>query len=344
MKHSFSIIIVTWNALDHLRKFLPSVAATKHSDFEIIIANNASDDGTLHWLEEKYPECKVVTYDRNYGYAAGNNRAVKYASGEIIIFLNNDVKTEPDWLEGLDSVFQDSSVGIAQPKLRSVEQADHFEYAGAAGGFIDSMGYTFCRGRLMDTTEQDRGQYDESSEIFWASGAAFAIRKNLFTELGGFDEDFEFHMEEIDLCWRSLKYGRNIRYVPSSVVYHLGGGSLPHGSPRKVFYNYRNSLLMLLKNLDHSVISKIFLRLILDGISGIRSLLQGKPAETWAIIRAHFSFYGMIQKTLSKRKAIKKLSIIDTPTHLVMNRWLITEYFLRGKRKFSELDFSLENQ
>lgn len=343
MQHSFSIIIVTWNALEHLKRFLPSVVNTNYSDFEIIIANNASNDETVQWIEKNHPSCKIVTFDRNYGYAAGNNRAVKYASGEILVFLNNDVETSPYWLTHLDNTFHDDSVGIAQPKLRSVERPGHFEYAGAAGGYIDRMGYTFCRGRLVDHIEKDEGQYNESSDIFWASGAAFAIRKDLFQQTGGFDEDFEFHMEEIDLCWRCLKLRQKIRYVPGSIVYHLGGGSLAHGTPRKVFYNYRNSLLMLLKNLDRFVILKIFFRLILDGISGIRSLLKGKPQETWAIIRAHFSFYIMLPNTLPKRNAIKINSITDTPSHLVMKRWLITEFFLRGKRKFSELEFSPEN-
>ncbi len=343
VQHSFSIIIVTWNALKHLQKFLPSVVATDYSDFEILIANNASDDGTVEWIEEIYPACKVVTYDRNYGYAAGNNRAVKYASGEILVFLNNDVEVSPDWLTHLDHTFRDETVGIAQPKLRSVEQPDYFEYAGAAGGFIDWMGYTFCRGRLVENVEKDEGQYEESSEIFWASGAAFAIQKDLFQQTGGFDEDFEFHMEEIDLCWRCLKLGKQIMYVPNSVVYHLGGGSLAHGNPRKVFYNYRNNLLMLLKNLDRFIIPKIFIRLILDGISGLRSLFKGNPRETWAIVRAHFSFYGMISTTLSKRKAIKKSSITQTPKNLVMKRLLIVEYFLRDRKKFSELDFSIDS-
>lgn len=340
VQHSFSIIIVTWNALEYLQRFLPSVAATDYSDFEIIIANNASSDGTVHWIEKNYPGCKIVTYDRNYGYAAGNNRAVKYASGEILVFLNNDVQADPDWLNGLSNVFRDPSVGIAQPKLRSVEKSDHFEYAGAAGGYIDWMGYPFCRGRLMDHVEQDQGQYDEGSEIFWASGAAFAIRRDLFVETGGFDEDFEFHMEEIDLCWRCLKRGKKIRYVPGSVVYHLGGGSMLHGSPRKVFYNYRNNLLMLLKNLDQFVIPKIFFRLILDGISGVRSLFKGNPGETWAIIKAHFSFYGMVPRTLSKRKSLKKSPITPTPKFLVMKKLLIIEYFLRDKKTFDDLEFS----
>lgn len=343
MQHSFSIIIVTWNALHYLKKYLPSVVKSDYEEFEIIIANNASEDSTVEWIEEFYPQCKIVTYDKNYGYAGGNNRAVKYATGDILVFLNNDVQVDPNWLTCMNDTFRNESVGIAQPKLRSLKEPDYFEYAGAAGGFIDWMGYTFCRGRILDTIEKDKGQYEKSSEIFWASGAAFAIRKELFQDSGGFDEDFEFHMEEIDLCWRCLKLGQKIRYCPDSIVYHLGGGSLAHGSPRKVFYNYRNNLLMLLKNLDRFVFPKIFFRLILDGISGIRSLFKGKPAETWAIVRAHFSFYGMIPDTISKRKALKKSSTAPTPKFLVMNRLLITEYFVRGKHKFTELDFSSEN-
>jgi len=338
-QHSFSIIIVTWNALDHLQKYLPSVASCNYPDFEIIIANNASNDGTVQWISENFPQCKIITYDRNYGYAAGNNRAVKYASGDILVFLNNDVETDQDWLHGLNEVFHHEDVGIAQPKMLSVQKPDYFEYAGAAGGYIDWMGYPFCRGRIIDNTEKDDGQYNNESDIFWASGAAFAIRKKLFQKTGGFDENFEFHMEEIDLCWRCLKLGIKIKYVPKSIVYHLGGGSLAHGSPRKIFYNYRNSLLMLLKNLDRFVFPKIFIRLILDGISGIRSLMKGKPAETWAIIHAHFSFYGMIPMTISKRKALNKISMTSTPQSLVMKRLLITEYFLKGKKKFEELDF-----
>ncbi|MDX1641012.1 MAG: glycosyltransferase family 2 protein [Balneolaceae bacterium] len=339
MHHSFSLIIVTWNGLEYLQKFLPSVVQSDYPHFEIIIANNASEDSTVTWIEDYYPQCKIVSYDRNYGYAAGNNQAVKYAQGDILVFLNNDVQVDSNWLTHLNKVFQDKSVGAAQPKLRSFKEPDYFEYAGAAGGFIDWMGYPFCRGRIIDHLEKDEGQYDEAIDIFWASGAAFAIQKKVFQDTGGFDEDFEFHMEEIDLCWRCLKLGQKIKYSPNSVVYHLGGGSLPHGSPRKVFYNYRNSLVMLLKNLDRFIISKLFFRLILDGVSGIRSLLKGKPSETWAIIRAHFSFYGMIPQTLKKRNSLKQSLTNPTPKNLILGRLLIIDYFLKGKKKFDDLNF-----
>ncbi|MDZ7693908.1 MAG: glycosyltransferase family 2 protein [Balneolaceae bacterium] len=247
--HSFSIIIVSWNALQHLKIFLPSVAKTQYREMEIILADNASDDGSAEWVAAHYPEVKIVTFDQNYGYCGGNNRGARHAAGEILVFLNNDVEVEPDWIGHLDDCFREHPEAAAiQPKMRSYSNPAEFEYAGAAGGFIDKYGYPFCRGRVFDTVEKDTGQYDASSEIFWASGAALAIRKKQFEAIGGFDEDFKFHMEEIDLCWQLWNRGHSVRYCPQSVVYHLGGGSMPMGSPRKVYYNYRNNLKMLWKN------------------------------------------------------------------------------------------------
>ncbi len=338
-KPTYSIIIVTWNALEHIQRFLPSVTESDHPSFEIIISDNASEDKTSEWVEENYPTCRIVKLDKNYGYCGGNNRAAKYAQGEILIFLNNDAKTEPNWLNGLDESFEKPDVGIVQPKIKSVEEPDYFEYAGAAGGYIDKMGYPFCRGRIFDQVEKDNGQYDTASEIFWASGAAIAIRKDLFDTLGGFDEDFEFHMEEIDLCWRAHKLGVKVEYQPKSTIYHLGGGSLPMGNPRKVFYNYRNNLTMMTKNLDHNPIIKIFGRLCLDGIAGLKSLVSGSPKETLAIIRAHFSFYGQLRNTLEKRNQIKSITKSSTPENLVYNNLIIVDYFLKKRRTFSELKF-----
>ena len=335
----YSIIIVTWNALDHLQRFLPAVTRTIHSSFEIIIADNASEDKTANWINENYPNCRVVKLAKNYGYCGGNNRAAEHATGEILVFLNNDAETDPNWLNGLDESFKNSDVGIVQPKIKSVEEPEYFEYAGAAGGFIDKMGYPFCRGRIFDHVEKDNGQYDTASEIFWASGAAIAIRKDLFETLGGFDEDFEFHMEEIDLCWRSHKLGYKVVYQPKSVVYHLGGGSLPMGNPRKVFYNYRNNLTMMTKNLDKNPVFRIFCRLCLDGVAGMKALFSGRPKDTWAIIRAHFAFYGRLTDTLKKRRELRDKQTVSTPTHLVYQKSVIVDYFLRGKKRFSDLKF-----
>lgn len=338
-KPTFSIIIVTWNALEYLKRFLPSVAETRHESYEIILADNASGDGSAEWVEQNYPQCRIVRMDRNFGYCGGNNRAAETARGDILIFLNNDAETEPGWLQPLENSFEDPETGIVQPKIRSVKQPDQFEYAGAAGGFIDRMGYPFCRGRIFDHVEMDHGQYDQPGPIFWASGAALAVRKKLFHQLGGFDESFEFHMEEIDLCWRCHKLGYRVMYQPESVVYHLGGGSLPMGNPRKVFFNYRNNLIMLTKNLDRNLFPVIFGRLILDGIAGIQSLLTGRPAATLAIIKAHFSYYAHLRQTLIERKTLKKRFRKQSPKALIYHRLVIIDFFLKGKKKFSELTF-----
>jgi GT2 family glycosyltransferase len=340
MQHFFSIIVVTWNGLDHLKNFLPSVLKTTYDQFEVIIADNASSDGTKEWIEKHAPECRVVSYDRNHGYCGGNNKAVPFAKGDILLFLNNDVRVEPDWLDHLNASFQRPETGVVQPKLRSHLQPDYFEYAGAAGGYIDWLGYPFCRGRLFEHVEKDTGQYDDETSVFWASGAALAIRKQIFTVLGGFNEDFEFHMEEIDLCWRVWHSGMQVCYQPMSTVYHLGGGSLPMESPRKVYYNYRNSLLMLTINLKTKWIPKIFLRLCLDGIAGIRSLMQFKPKETLAIIQAHFGFYKRLPsaiRTRSKYQAMinKQSPDVEPPLY---KRLIIIECFLKGKRRYSDLD------
>lgn len=336
MSLSFSIVIVSWNGLQHLKQFLPSVAATDYSDFEIIIADNHSTDGTAEWVRNAFPECRIVTFDSNYGYCGGNNRAVPYTSGEILIFLNNDAGVDPAWLTPLNEMFMNEpETAIVQPKILSHKSPNQFEYAGAAGGMIDRLGYTFCRGRLFDEVEEDRGQYDDRATIFWASGAAFAIRKDLFRMLGGFDEEFEFHMEEIDLCWRAWNRGYRTRFQHESIVYHLGGGSLPMGSPRKVYYNYRNSLLMLTKNLQSNVFGKIFLRLCLDGVAGLKSFAGGKPRETFAIIRAHFAFYRRVLSALKKRdRFLTRDPEIDPPVH---PRLIIIDFFIRRLKTYHEL-------
>lgn len=340
MKHFFSIIIVTWNGLNHLKTFLPSVLKTEYEEFEVIIADNASADGTREWIKKNAPECRIVTFSENHGYCGGNNRAVPYSKGDILLFLNNDVRVDPDWLTHLNRSFNETDAAIVQPRIRSHVKPDYFEYAGAAGGMIDRLGYTFCRGRLFDHVEKDENQYSERAKIFWASGAAFAIRKEIFEELSGFDEMFEFHMEEIDLCWNAWNSGYCTLYEPDSIVYHLGGGSMPMGSPRKVYYNYRNSLLMLTKNLEKHPVGNIFLRLCLDGIAGIRSLFMLKPAETAAIIKAHFGFYRRLPEVLRKRNEIQSGSSGNNLSKPIYPGLIIIEAFMKGKKRSSEIIFS----
>lgn len=334
----FSIIIVSWNALELLKNYLPSVAETNYADFEIVIANNASTDESANWVRSAYPDVKIATFDQNYGYCGGNNRAVPFAGKEILVFLNNDVRVHPDWLTHLNEAFAHENIAAVQPKLRSVKQPDYFEYAGAAGGYIDRFGYPFCRGRIFDKVERDIGQYDDETDIFWASGAALAIRKDVFIKSGGFDEDFEFHMEEIDLCWRLQNQGYCIRYCPQSVAYHLGGGSLPMGSPRKVFYNFRNSLFMLAKNLPAKNFKRtLFCRLLLDYAAAIKALLSGKGKEFNAILRAHAYYFRNWRKLQLKRKKLQALRVREGNAATVYNGSIVLEYFLKGKNKFSDL-------
>ena len=335
----FSIIIVSWNALHHLKTFLPSVAETDYPHFEIILADNASTDGSKAWVRQHFPEVKIATFDKNYGYCGGNNRAVPHASGDILLFLNNDVKVTDDWLNALNRIFsEDGKVAAVQPKMLSYEQPDYFEYAGAAGGFLDKYGYPFCRGRIFESVEKDQGQYNEASDILWASGAALAIRKKLFEDLGGFDEDFEFHMEEIDLCWRLWNKGYKVRYCPESVVYHLGGGSMPMGSPRKVFYNYRNNLRMLWKNLSSdTLVMRFFVRYKLDIISALRSLLSGNWPEFKAIAQAHIAFWKGFHDTHLKRNRLQEKRSVQSDPETILPVNLIWDYFFKGKRHFDDL-------
>ncbi|MEX2464086.1 MAG: glycosyltransferase family 2 protein [Balneolaceae bacterium] len=334
---TFSVIIVTWNALHHLKRFLPGVYETDYNQFEIILADNASTDHSRKWVKDNYPDCKIVSLDKNYGYAGGNNRAAQYAKNEVLIFLNNDTRPDPNWLTQLSESFKRENADIVQPKIRSIDAPDHFEYAGAAGGYIDRFGYPFCRGRIFDSIEKDTGQYDDIKTIFWASGAAFAIKKDLFQQLDGFDESFEFHMEEIDLCWRALKLDKRIIYEPKSIVYHLGGGSMSEDSPRKIYFNYRNNLLMLVKNLDRFLIPKLCIRLVLDGFSGIRFLFQFKPRHIWAIVKSHFSFYRMLPAALNERNRLQESAKNPTPESLVYQNLLPIDYFIWKRKKFTDL-------
>lgn len=339
MKRSFSIIIVTWNGLHHLKNYLPSVVATNYPYFEIIIADNASTDGSVEWIQTNYPKCKIASLDHNYGYAGGNNRSVSLAAGDILIFLNNDAKPEPDWLHHLNECLTETQADILQPKIKSIKEPELFEYAGAAGGYIDWMGYPFCKGRVFDHIEKDHGQYDQTDKIFWASGAALTIKKELFNELGGFDEIFQFHMEEIDLCWRALRRGKSIYYCPKSIVYHLGAGSLSESSSRKTFYNYRNSLLMLTKNLEKNLFTKIFLRLFLDGVAGIRFLFKGLPNHTLAIIKAHFSYYTLLKEVMEVRKTHGKHQSFSGSEEFIYPKLILFDYFIKKKKTYTQLDF-----
>ncbi|MDG5765849.1 glycosyltransferase family 2 protein [Balneolales bacterium ANBcel1] len=335
----FSIIIVTWNALHHLKTFLPSVWEHSRDDAEIILADNASTDGTAQWVAEHYPEVRVVALDHNYGYCGGNNRAARQASGKYLLFLNNDVKVTGRWLRPLSGILdREPQTAALQPRIRSHEQPGMFEYAGAAGGFLDRHAFPFCRGRVFDTLEEDRGQYDDRCDIAWASGAALAIRADLFEELGGFDESFEFHMEEIDLCWRLRNRGYRVSYCPDSVVYHLGGGSLPTGSPRKVYYNFRNNLKMIFKNsAGGRLLPRLLMRLVLDEVALARLLPGLRFREAGAILRAHLHFFLALPAMMRQRKKLLAERTEPSDRTVLKPYSLIWHYFIRGRKTYDQL-------
>lgn len=337
--HFFSIIIVSWNALHHLKNYLPGVTATEYPDFEIILADNASTDGSKEWVRKNYPDVKIAEFDKNYGYCRGNNRAVPHANGDILLFLNNDVRVKPDWLHGLNKCFQrDKDIAAVQPKVLSDEQPEYFEYAGAAGGYLDRFCYPFCRGRIFDTVEKDSGQYNNETDIFWASGAALAVRKEIFNEVGPFDEDFEFHMEEIDLCWRLWNSGYTVRFCPHSTVYHLGGGSMPMGSPRKVYYNYRNNLRMLWKNCSTDTLLWRFAgRYLLDIVAAFRSLFQGEWEEFKTIVKAHYHFWKGFTSTHEKRTLLQDQRKVESDPPTLLPVSVVYEYFRKKKKTYHSM-------
>ncbi|MFD2603535.1 glycosyltransferase family 2 protein [Flavobacterium suzhouense] len=299
---SIAVVILNWNGKNLLEQFLPSV--TKYSpEATIYIADNASTDDSVGYIRAAYPEVKIIQNKGNFGYAKGYNEALQEVDEDIYALVNSDIEVTQNWLQPILSLFeQDNETAIIQPKILDYKNKNHFEYAGAAGGFIDKYGLAFCRGRIFDTIEEDKGQYNDTAQIFWASGACFFIRKEVYRKLNGFDEDFFAHQEEIDLCWRAYNNNLKVMYCGESVVYHVGGATLNTGSPRKTFLNYRNSLWMMLKNLPTSKLFPVlFLRLSQDGISGIRHVFKGEFAHLWAILKSHFYFYLKFFRFINKR-------------------------------------------
>lgn len=326
-----AVIILNWNGKTLLEKFLPSVV--RYSDkAKIYVADNASTDNSVLFLKENYPNVEIIRNSGNFGYAKGYNEALKQVSEPYLVLLNSDVEVSENWLNPITEIFENEPQTVAlQPKILDYKNKEYFEYAGAAGGFIDKYAFPFCRGRIFSTIEKDENQYNEISEIFWASGACLFIRKETFDKFGGFDEDFFAHQEEVDLCWRIQNENLKIKYVPNSVVFHVGGATLKENSPQKTFLNFRNSLYTLLKNHPKKdLFSTLFIRLSLDGIAGIHFLLQGKPKHTWAVLRSHFSFYTALQKNLKKRSFNQKNNYYYTNS-------IVFDYFVKKKAHFPNI-------
>lgn len=330
------IVILNWNGRAHLERFLPSVVA--HSgEASVVVADNGSNDDSVPFLREHYPQVELLQLDQNYGFAEGYNRALSRIEADCYVLLNSDVEVEEGWLNPLVArLAADEKVAALAPKIISYERKSDFEYAGAAGGFIDCFGYPFCRGRILDTIEKDQGQYDTAREVFWASGACMVVRADLFHKLGGFDGDFFAHMEEIDLCWRMQLAGYRVMVVPRSRVFHLGGGTLPNNSARKLYLNYRNNLSMLFKNLSRrSLLPVLFARMVLDGMSAMVFLLQRRPDFFKVVFRAHMDFYHALGTLRIKRRVIQQSRIASASSNIYKGS-IILRHAL-GKRTFDHL-------
>jgi len=329
-----AVLILNWNGRDLLERFLPSVCANNSEFSEIIVVDNASIDTSVEFLKESYPEIKRIEFDVNYGFAEGYNRAISEIDNEYVVLLNSDVRVAECWLNApISFLDKNKEYAACQPKILDEKAPTKFEYAGACGGFIDSFGYPFCRGRMFDDLEVDSGQYDSNKDVFWASGAALFVRRELYNEAGGLDASFFAHQEEIDLCWRLLNMNYKIACIPSSVVYHLGGASLDKMNPKKTFLNFRNNLVMLLKNLPIYSLPIIFIRMLLDGVAGLKFVSEGKFNHCLAIIKAHLSFYTRIPSVLYNRK--KTLRI---PPKLMYPKSVLVEYFIKKNKTYSNLN------
>jgi GT2 family glycosyltransferase len=328
-----AIVILNWNGKKLLEQFLPSIVKFSSDEAEIYVADNASEDTSISYIKHHFPCVKIIKNTENGGYAKGYNDALQKINADIYCLINSDVEVTQNWLNPILTVFNtDENTAIIQPKILAFKDKTNFEYAGAAGGFIDLYGYPYCRGRVFNDIEKDRNQFNDISEIFWASGACFFIRSKVYHQLNGFDEDYFAHQEEIDLCWRTQNIGYQVKYVGNSTVFHVGGATLKETDPQKTFLNFRNSLLNVVKNVPKKwFLFVVFSRLLLDGIAGIKFILELRPIHSLAILKAHFSFYTNFYKFLKKRKVLQKKSNYNLHTSIV---W---QYFILGRKKFKDL-------
>tara|TARA_R110002073_G_scaffold8207_1_gene45710 strand:+ start:147336 stop:148334 length:999 start_codon:yes stop_codon:yes gene_type:complete len=328
-----AIVILNWNGQQLLEQFLPSIVRFSSEFAEIYVADNASSDDSIQFVKEHFPSIHIIENATNGGYAKGYNDALQSIKAAVYCLINSDVEVTSNWLKPVLDVFKsEENTAIIQPKILDYKNKKLFEYAGAGGGFIDLYGYPYCRGRLFNYLEKDEGQFDDVVDIFWASGACFFIRSEVYHQLNGFDEDYFAHQEEVDLCWRTQNEGYKIKYVGTSTVYHVGGATLQETNPHKTFLNFRNSLLNVIKNVPKQwFLFVVFSRLILDGVAGLKFLVELRPIHTWAIVKAHFSVYGNFYRFLKKRRKLQKKYVYNLHTSIV---W---QYFVLGRKKFKNL-------
>lgn len=334
-----TVLIINWNGKKWLEEFLPTVLASTYPSFEILVADNASSDGSLDYLAQAFPTVRTLSFSENHGFAGGNNRAMAHIESPYVALLNNDAEVSPGWLEPLVALMEANPlVAAVQPKILAQRNKAYFEYAGASGGYIDRYYYPFCRGRIFDTLEPDKGQYDTPAEIFWATGACCMVRKKVIDEIGLFEPAFFAHMEEIDFCWRAKNFGYQIMCQPESVVYHVGGGSLPQGNPRKTFLNVRNSLAMMYMNLPAGQrFSRIFIRLLLDGVWGMKSLVGGDFGTLRAILQAHVAFYGKLRLWGRRRSERYAAWNPVPPVAGYYSQSIVWQYYVRGIKSWKDL-------
>ncbi len=338
MKHypKVAVVILNWNGRFFLEKFLPSVYNSDYPCVEFVVGDNGSTDDSVAFVEANYPAIRIIRNNNNLGFAGGYNEVLKYVEADYFILLNSDVEVTPHWITPVIELLENNpDMAAAQPKIRSCYQRDHFEHAGAGGGFIDQYGFPFCRGRMLHIVEKDQGQYNDTRDVFWASGAAFFIRRTCWESMGGFDSDFFAHMEEVDLCWRLKLAGYRVGYCPQSVVYHVGGGTLATSNPRKTYLNFRNSLFMLQKNLPFkTAVWVIFARMWIDLVALIHFMVQGKFGDAWAISRSHQRFFLDFFKTARKRTRLNQ-RLKGTGVYRCSFIWA---FYVHGKTVFSQLN------
>ena len=332
-----AVVILNWNGEKMLREFLPDVV--RHSTgAEIVVADNASTDGSLQMLEREFPTVRRIVLDRNHGFAQGYHLALEQVDAEFYLLLNNDVQVGADWLSPLlEYMDKNPHVAACQPKLLCHWDRTRFEYAGASGGYIDAWGYPYCRGRVMGTVEEDRGQYDEPASLLWATGAALMIRREAYWQAGGLDGRFFAHQEEIDLCWRLRSRGYGIACVPQSKVWHVGGGTLPKDSPHKTYLNFRNNLLLLYKNLpDERLETVMRVRFWLDALASVQFLLTGKWGSFLAVWRGRRDFFCMRPQFVADRDRNLKAAVLSpVPEQTAVS--ILWQYYARGKKTFKEI-------
>ncbi len=330
-----AVVILNWNGKKFLEKFLPGVIEHSSPAADIIIADNDSKDDSLEYLEKNHPGIRIIKLKKNHGFAGGYNLALREIKADFFILLNSDIEVTENWINPVISMMEkDPSIAACQPKIRSFKEPQKFEYAGAAGGFIDKYGYPFCQGRLFQSLENDEGQYDEAREVFWATGACMFVRSDVFQKLGGFDDDFFAHMEEIDFCWRAKNQGFKIMYCPDSTIFHIGGGTLPKNNSRKTYLNIRNNITMLFKNLESERLVRVLAaRMILDYIAAFKFLVDGGFKDMAAVLKAHFYFWTNISTLRKKREKIPHLKVSQI-------YWgnVVFQHYLHRKKSFRQLD------